>query len=126
MPSQTALVIEDDRFISMIEKRVLENLGLQVVLAGSLIDAFREAGQGNWSLIVLDLHLPDSEGAELLSYVRLHPHFRGAPILCVSGDEDAARLIAGLANVHLLAKPFQRDTLRQAVVRCLQPFAKVA
>lgn len=126
MPNQRALVIEDDRFISMIEKRVLESLGLTVTQADSLIEAFRQADQADWCLIILDLHLPDAEGAELLAYVRSHPRFRAAPILCVSGDVDATKLIAGLGGVHLLAKPFQRDTLRKAVLQCLEPFAKVA
>ncbi|GJL55652.1 MAG: hypothetical protein NPIRA02_27840 [Nitrospirales bacterium] len=50
--------------------------------------------EGKPDLIILDLHLPDIEGVELIHAIRRHVILRITPIIVYSGSDDQERLHA--------------------------------
>ena len=67
-------------------------------------------------LVILDVHLPDADGFELLHQVRTHPDAQIAtvPVLVVSALDYGYRLEASGADGFLL-KPFKYENMVEAI-----------
>jgi CheY-like chemotaxis protein len=72
-------------------------------------------------LILLDLHLPDIPGEEVLRRLREDPVTRGIPVIMISADAtqgQVKRLLAAGAD-HYLTKPLDVKSFVQVVERTL-------
>lgn len=73
-------------------------------------------------VLVLDLHLPDMNGFELLHHLQAHPNTRSLPLIfCTAATEievQQALIIAPRARV--VWKPFKLQTLTSAISEALQ------
>lgn len=73
----TVLVVEDDRIQRRLICELLTQEGLPIAEAGSATEAVRLVRERDISVVVLDLHLPDGYGSELLErIVRADPRVR--------------------------------------------------
>jgi DNA-binding response OmpR family regulator len=68
------------------------------------------------ALIVLDIHLPDRSGWDLLADLKADETTRDAPVLVVSVDDNRGRALALGACDHIV-KPADRDQLAAAALR---------
>lgn len=122
---ETILVVEDELAVRMVVRRVLEREGYRVLAAGTPREALRLAAEveGELSLVLSDVVLPDLTGAELgRALQRMRP---GLAILYMSGypiEEIEARL-GDAASAGIMTKPFTPDSLVSAIRRVLQPAA---
>ncbi len=66
----TVLVIEDSKTMNNIISKKLESLGFKVDSAFTLKEADELLGKNVYELIILDLHLPDGEGTDLIMDVQ--------------------------------------------------------
>jgi CheY-like chemotaxis protein len=116
------LVVDDNADLREVLRRALERAGHEVVLA---IDgargarAWRESGA---DLALVDIHMPDMDGIELL--VQLRTFAPRLPVVMMSGGDQTQRLdllqdAAMLGATGLLAKPFTLDELFGAVAGAL-------
>ena len=64
------LIIEDSKTINNIIAKELTALGLQIAQAYTLADAKHFLRNRHFHLIILDLHLPDGEGSELIAHIQ--------------------------------------------------------
>lgn len=105
MPSPTAIVIEDEPQIRRFVRGALEAEGWQVHEAATLREGLAAAGTRQPDLLVLDLGLPDGDGASLIRDVR---GWSGVPIIVLSARTDEADKIAALdaGADDYLTKPF--------------------
>jgi CheY-like chemotaxis protein len=107
MPS-TVLYIEDNLSNLELVKRVLTRRpGIRLIdaMQGRLgVDLAREHRP---DLILLDLHLPDIPGAEVLRQVREDPRTSGIPVVVISADATPGQIERLLADGVLayLTKP---------------------
>jgi CheY-like chemotaxis protein len=108
--ARRVLVVEDDRVSRRALSRLFAARGWEVAEAATLAEGF-EALDPPPSCIVLDLMLPDGDGAELLRHVRA----TGLPtrVVVATGIEDQRRLqaIARLRPDSLIRKPIDFDVL---------------
>ncbi len=100
------LLIEDNHRISEFVVKGLEETGYSVVLAENGVDARSLISEKEWSLILLDIMLPDIDGIELLQYTRYKKI--NTPILVISALGDAEDKIRALdcGADDYLTKPF--------------------
>ncbi|MGH7416424.1 MAG: response regulator, partial [Candidatus Rokuibacteriota bacterium] len=72
-------------------------------------------------LVVLDLHLPDIPGEEVLRALKADPQTRMIPVAVISADVTAAHREAALAAgaTAYLAKPFEVTTFLRLVDEAL-------
>lgn len=84
MPPKKILIVEDDRFFSMILKGRLEKEGFQVFQAFDGQEGLVIARQEVPDLIVLDLIMPKVSGFEFLQTIVSDPQLGAIPILVVS------------------------------------------
>ncbi|GBQ63499.1 putative two component response regulator [Ameyamaea chiangmaiensis NBRC 103196] len=112
------LVVEDDTAVRDVVVTVLSLAGHDIVSAGSGADALREAAGGVYpDLLLTDINLPAPvDGFTLARQMRADAPALG--VIYMSGDSDigASR---GVAGSVVLAKPFRRGALLDAVTQAL-------
>jgi len=96
LPSPAALVLEDDSEIRQFVRTALEAETWQVFEAATIKHGLVQASSHHLDLIIVDLGLPDGDGAEFIRQVR---PWCAAPILVLSArtqeDQKVAALDAG-------------------------------
>jgi len=110
-----ALMIEDERQIAEVNKRVLEGEGFAVETAATLSDGQRLALANDYDIIVTDLMLPDGHGLAIVEGVRARG--KGTPILVITGVDAVESTVAALdlGADDYLRKPYRIDELRARV-----------
>jgi signal transduction histidine kinase/CheY-like chemotaxis protein len=114
------IVIEDEVAARDLARRALARLPYEVRAAATAADGLDMARAAAPALIVLDIHLPDRLGWEVLSELKADPRLGAAPVLVVSIDDDRPRALA-LGAVEHLVKPVDREQLAAAVLRHALP-----
>ena len=110
------LYVDDDRINLMLFENACASLsGVRVTTAANGAEALELAREEAPQLLVIDLHLPDTDGPALLQALRSEAGLSAVPAFLCSADDDAAvRQIgrdAGFAGCW--TKPVDRDSLRR-------------
>ncbi len=106
-PKHTVLIIEDERFITELYSRALENAGYQVTNIIDGEEGLRAAVNGNFDVIVLDIMLPTMNGIDLLYKMKdpnVQPPMRSKIIIATNldqKDDDRAK-IESMADGYLI------------------------
>jgi signal transduction histidine kinase/ActR/RegA family two-component response regulator len=123
-PRHRILYVEDNVSNVRLVERVLEGRGdVEVIPAMQGRLAVDLAHEHRPALILLDLHLPDIGGAEVLRHLREDPVTAETPVVVVSADATAGqveRLLAAGASGYL-TKPLDVQELRAVVARTIDP-----
>ncbi|OFW59777.1 MAG: hypothetical protein A2133_10520 [Actinobacteria bacterium RBG_16_64_13] len=114
----TVLLVDDEESILALGRRMLGRLGFTVLTAtdgGQSVDIYR-AHHDEIALVLLDLTMPEMDGAETLQELRrIDP---GVRVVMSSGytENDISARFAGHELAGFLQKPYTLDILR----RCLR------
>jgi CheY-like chemotaxis protein len=126
MPSARILLVDDEQTVLDMVRDTLEGCGYTIETAASSSEALAKVRAGSFSLIILDLLLPDMNGFLLAQEIRRICPTIGNRILFISGilfGESAMEHI-GSIGAGFLSKPFQINSLIEAVDRVTaQPIA---
>jgi CheY-like chemotaxis protein len=116
------LVVEDDRGCAEAVRRWLEICGATVSTAESVIAALERVRAEPPDILLLDVHLPDGTGWDLLD--RIHssvPDAVGVPVVAITGR--AQEMVASDAHAHgvrhVVTKPIAPEALADALTACL-------
>ena len=112
--SRRALIVEDDATTREMLRRVLTADGWEVSEAGNGREALDHLRLGKADLILLDLLMPEMDGFEFLSALRMKPESNATPVIIVTGadlsDEERRRLSGAVE--HILEKSaFRKEEL---------------
>jgi DNA-binding response OmpR family regulator len=101
------LVVEDDLEMRTMYRMGLEATGFSILEATGADDALRVARAENPNLVVADLLLGSSSGADLCRALRRDPVLRTIPIVVVTGmpGEAARAAVRDAAPDAVLVKP---------------------
>ena len=118
------LIVEDDQEIAMLERDYLDIEGYETVLVSNGQDAIREALQGEYALILLDLMLPGCNGYDVCRLIRDKVD---VPILMVTARSESVDKIRGLGlgADDYIAKPFDPAELVARVKAHLSRYARL-
>ena len=122
----TAFVVDDDLPCRELVAALLERIGFTTVVLGSGSETLLASLEEEPQLVVLDVHMPDMSGYEVLRELR-ERFGTGLPIMFLSGErtesfDRAAGLLLG-ADDYMI-KPFDPDELlarARALVRRRPP-----
>ncbi len=112
------LVCEDDPDVAYVLVNLLEQEGLSGDIAATASSARDLLQKNNYSLLLLDLVLPDANGLELVRDIRKAESTRKLPIIVISGRANEGRKEFNGDAVTVadwLQKPIDRDRLSHAV-----------
>ena len=103
---QRILVIEDERDIADLIRLHLRDLDYAVSIARDGNSGLREATNGAWDLIILDLRLPGADGLEICRQVRRSSQY--VPILMLTSKSSELDRVVGLevGADDYVTKPF--------------------
>jgi CheY-like chemotaxis protein len=116
------LVVEDDDFVRHALKRLLGSDGRPCIAAATVEAAQQFLVLHEPAFVITDLNLGGRmDGIDLITWMRRSPRLRDVPVLLMTGDdrdETRRRLDdAGLADVEILSKPFEREALAALLAR---------
>ncbi len=104
------LIIEDEEVIADLEKDYLELSGFEVEIENNGKDGLKRALTGDFSIVILDLMLPEMDGFEVCKKIREEINI---PIIMVSAKKDDIDKIRGLGlgADDYMTKPFSPSEL---------------
>lgn len=118
----TILIVEDDQGLRAALARLLQIEGYGIQMASRISEAAEYISQGQPSAAIIDLHLPDGSGLNLVKALR--GRFGSSlPIVILSGDGelDTLRGLAEQGVTHYLHKPVAAPVL----MKCLSALLKL-
>jgi two-component system, OmpR family, response regulator PrrA len=110
----SVVIVEDEQRIRELVARVLADEGYDVVTTSNAMDGLQAVVHGSPDLVILDLGLPDLDGAELLKMIRA---VSDVPIIVATArgeDRDVVRTLDAGADDYLV-KPFSVEQLEARV-----------
>lgn len=113
---KTILIIEDDIDIINLSKKPLEQEGFTVSVAMSVKFGIEKIKIEKPDIILLDLMLPDGDGAEVLKWTKRNQEFSDIPtiILTAKSNEFDKVLLLELGADDYITKPF---SIRELIAR---------
>jgi signal transduction histidine kinase/ActR/RegA family two-component response regulator len=118
------LYIEDNPSNLYLVERILDRRNdIDLMAAGQARLGLDLAEQHQPSLVLLDLHLPDLDGLQVLAQLRANPATAAIPVIVLSADATPSqidRLLDAGAKAYL-TKPLDVEQLLQAVDEVLAP-----
>ncbi len=121
-PTGLVLYVEDNLSnVDLVEGILARRPGIRLVTAIQGRMALELARQNRPDLILLDVHLPDMEGAEVVRRLTADPDTAAIPVVVLSADatpRQRQRLL-GLGAAEYLTKPIRVGVLLRTLDRCL-------
>lgn len=114
MSDVAVLVVDDDFMVARIHTQFVERTpGFRVVgVASTGAAALDDVARLRPDLVLLDVHLPDMTGIEVLRRLRAGGDDVGVLVVTAAREADTVRAAAAGGAVHYLVKPFDYDDLR--------------
>jgi CheY-like chemotaxis protein/anti-sigma regulatory factor (Ser/Thr protein kinase) len=119
----TLLCIEDNLAnLQLVEHLLAQDHDLRLITARQGRTGVELARERQPDLILLDLHLPDMNGEEVLRALRRAPETAEVPVIVISEDAtlEQVRRLCLLGACDYLTKPFDIQELRRAIDEALQ------
>jgi DNA-binding response OmpR family regulator len=113
-PCYRALVVEDDPAIRRLVEKLLQRRGIEIDTAHDGKQALEKIGNGDYSILVLDLMLPGASGYQVIDYIKANKP--DLPVVVVSAVSQQALSQLDLDVVKLvISKPFDVNEFTSAV-----------
>jgi PAS domain S-box-containing protein len=109
--SPLALIVDDSAVIRNMMSLLVRQLGYRALVAESAESALRCFRPGAFALVITDIVMPHSSGAELMG--RLRDSDGELPVLLMSGSTDHPLTLD--ENARFIRKPFGMEELSQAI-----------
>lgn len=114
------LIVEDDATIRMSLNHVLKKSGFEVELAETGREGIELFNRKAFSLVLLDLHLPDTHGLDVLRSMRDSDETTIVVVMTAYPEVRTAIDSIRAGAYDYLNKPFELDELRDMVSRALE------
>lgn len=118
------LYIEDNRAnVRLLERLLAHRPGVRLLTAATGTEGFACAVRESPGLILLDLHLPDLQGDEILERLARDSRTRDIPVIVLSADatRDHAERVLKMGARGYLTKPLLLSALLAAIDEHLAP-----
>src|SRR5688572_2234310 len=111
LETKRVLIVEDDDGVREALENVLNDERYVVLSAVDGADAMAVLDREKIvpGLIVLDLWMPQMDGASFVQTLRSNPRYREVPVLIVSADVHVEEVSSSLGAVVAFPKPFDLD-----------------
>ncbi|MFE9407541.1 response regulator transcription factor [Streptomyces sp. NPDC006704] len=113
------LVVEDDQFVRSALIRHLTEASHTVRSVGTALEALREVAHVRFDVVILDLGLPDLDGAEALKMLR---GITDVPVIIATARDDESEIVRLLNDGadDYLTKPFSVEHLSARMAAVLR------
>ncbi|MCB1567870.1 MAG: response regulator, partial [Xanthomonadales bacterium] len=103
------LVVEDDRAQGLFAESILRNAGMEAEVVEDGLKVMEALRRFQPDLVLMDLYMPDCNGAELTALIREDDEFVNTPIVFLSGESDQDKTYEALSAGadDFLSKPIR-------------------
>lgn len=112
------MIVDDDSTTVSLLQTLLELDGFEVLVARQGAEVIPMAEAERPALMMIDQHLNDMEGTEVVRQLRQRPTLASLPIIVASGIDVSDKALAAGAD-HFLTKPFEPADLPELFNRLL-------
>ena len=118
---RSILIAEDNEINAEIMSIQMEDFGLKVEYADNgqaALDAFNASEENHFSLIIMDIMMPELDGHEATKLVRASGRAdANLPIIAITANTfDAEEIIASGEMDSCITKPYNKRELYQAII----------
>jgi signal transduction histidine kinase len=121
------LLVDDQPARLLTYETILSELGLNLVRAGSGLEALRKLMKHEFAVVLLDVSMPEMDGFEAATLIHQHPRFERTPIIFVTGVHvsELDRLKGyKVGAVDYVSIPVVPEILRSKVAVLVELFTK--
>ena len=111
-----ALIIEDDADLATIFAEAIKTAGFEAHTVRDGKTALAQLAATTPSIVVLDLHLPNVSGMDILKYIRADARLAKTRVILTTADARMADMLQGQADL-VLVKPISFGQLRDLAAR---------
>lgn len=104
------MIVDDDRNTVKLLQTLLELDGFETLVAPRGADVMPLAEEKKPDIFLMDYHLSDMDGVEIVRALRAHATFAKTPIVVASGLDVGEEVLGAGAN-HFMVKPFEPGDL---------------
>lgn len=115
-----ALIVEDDKDLSTIFSIALQAAGFETEVVNAGDKALERLADIVPDVVVLDLHLPQVAGTDILRHIRAEDRFANTRVLVTTADARLAETLEDQADL-VLVKPISFNQLRDLASRIGSP-----
>jgi two-component system, NtrC family, response regulator PilR len=115
----TVLVVDDEPDLLMLIEMTLAKLGLDVVVAGGVVEARAALSSRKFDLCLTDMRMKDGTGLDVLMEIQSRGLDLPAAVLTAHGNTDNAVAALKAGAFDYLAKPISIEQLRALVKNAL-------
>jgi CheY-like chemotaxis protein len=117
---QKIMIIEDNKDVAGFLDFSVQILGYDTIIARDGITALKFLRHTTPAIILLDMYLPDINGAEILRHIRTTSSLQQMPVIVLTGESQTlSQEVIKQANFTLI-KPIEYHTLSQLITRITQ------
>ena len=119
MSDPRVLIVDDDELVGWALERALSSRHFSVEVVHTLADARASFRRAAPEIVVLDIHLPDGDGLDLLE--ELHRHSPGTRVMVLSSDAtaDRRRQADERGAWRFVEKPFEVGQVTDLLATCV-------
>jgi signal transduction histidine kinase/CheY-like chemotaxis protein/HPt (histidine-containing phosphotransfer) domain-containing protein len=127
-PGARVLVVEDNALNQRLAREVLVDLGAQVTLAATGVEAVAAVTRERFDAILMDVQMPEMDGLEATRRIRALPHGAGIPVVAMTAHALAGSreqcLAAGMTD--FIGKPITVRGIATTLARYIAATAAAA
>jgi DNA-binding response OmpR family regulator len=117
------LVVDDEPPIRALIAKIIQRAGFHVDTARDGAEAIEMLRDGAYSVMVIDLMMPNVDGYDVIEHIRTSGIARPAIIVITAGDTASIRRLDPAMVHSVLRKPFDIDVLGDLIVAAAQSMA---
>jgi DNA-binding response OmpR family regulator len=114
------LLVEDDPALGELISSHLQSERFEVAIAGSVASALQSLKGISFDLVLLDVHLPDGNGLQVLQSLSIDPDAPNVIIMSAEGTSETVLQAIRYRAHDFISKPFSPAELLQVVQRALK------
>lgn len=123
MQNSKILVVDDDPISRMVLSKILDAHSYRYQMVGSAIEAFGALSDRSFSLIVMDIEMPETDGMEATRFIRRlnSDQLRNIPIIALTAHrrEDVIGRTSEAGMDEVVSKPIDIPELIAAITSAL-------
>ena len=119
MQKPLALVIDDEPDIRELLAMTLGRMDIETVVAEDVAGAKRELGDNRFDICLTDMRLPDGDGLDLVQWMQVNAAGVPVAVITAHGNVETAVQALKLGAFDFIAKPLDRNNLRNIVSNAL-------
>ncbi len=117
------LIVEDNEFNQEVITGLLAEYGFEITLANNGKEAIERIIQGNYDMVLMDMHMPVMDGVAATIEIRKNARFNELPIISMTANamtHDKEKCVAAGMNDHVV-KPIYPDDLFHILLKWIRP-----